>query len=118
LATTPAWSAEGWSREIADGWTANGMLTTFWFPGQPSSPVTEQATLSFQREIGPQSDLFFEYIGDYQTHGVPTQMLNVGGAYRITKTQQIDFHIGAGLNSNSPSYFIGVGYSFRFDGLF
>jgi len=32
--------------------------------------------------------------------------------------QQIDFHIGAGLNRAAPSYIIGVGYSIRFDGLF
>jgi hypothetical protein len=32
-----------------------------------------------------------------------------GGGYRITKTEQIDFHIGFGLNHNAPPYFR-VGY--------
>jgi hypothetical protein len=60
--------------------------------------------------------VFAEYIGDYQTRGLPGQVLNFGGSYRLTQTQQIDFHAGVGLNRNSPDYFVGVGYSLRFDG--
>jgi hypothetical protein len=56
--------------------------------------------------------------GDYHTHGGPSYLINSGGGYRITRTQQIDFHIAMGLNDNAPSYIFGVGYSFRFDGLF
>ena len=37
---------------------------------------------------------------------------------RLTATQQLDFHVAAGLNHNAPSYIVGVGYSFRVDGLF
>jgi hypothetical protein len=36
----------------------------------------------------------------------------------MNRTQQVDFHIAFGLNHNAPSYIVGVGYSFRFDGLF
>ena len=56
-------------------------------------------------------------IGDYLTRGLPAQAMNFGGSYRLTQTQQIDFHAGFGMNRNSPDYFIGVGYSLRFDGL-
>jgi hypothetical protein len=38
--------------------------------------------------------------------------------YRITPTQQIDFHIGIGLNDSAPVYIFGIGYSFRLDSLF
>jgi hypothetical protein len=85
-----------WSQEIADGWSANGMLTTFWFPDQPASPAIEEVTLSFERKMSFRSDAFIEYIGDYRMLGVPTQTLNSGYAYRITKNQQLDIHIGAG----------------------
>jgi hypothetical protein len=64
------------------------------------------------------SDLFIEYFGDYPSHGGPSHLLNSGGANRITPKQQIDFHLGAGLNRAGPSYVIGVGYSIRFDGMF
>jgi hypothetical protein len=38
--------------------------------------------------------------------------------YRITDTQQIDFHIAVGLNRDAPAYIFGIGYSLRLDGLF
>jgi hypothetical protein len=40
------------------------------------------------------------------------------GGYRITPTQQIDLHIGVGLNDNAPAYIFGIGYSFRLGSLF
>jgi hypothetical protein len=45
-------------------------------------------------------------------------LFHSGDGYRITRTQQIDFHIGAGLNDNAPAYIVGIGYSFRLDSLF
>jgi hypothetical protein len=62
--------------------------------------------------------LFIEYVGDYPASGGSSQLFNSGGGYRITNTQQIDFHIGVGLNRNAPAYIFGIGYSFRVDGLF
>jgi hypothetical protein len=49
-------------------------------------------------------------------HGGPGYLFNSGGGYRITPTQQIDFHIGIGLNDNAPAYIFGMGYSIRLDG--
>ena len=46
------------------------------------------------------------------------QIHNSGGGYRITATQQIDLHIGIGLNDRAPAYIVGIGYSFRHGGLF
>jgi hypothetical protein len=38
--------------------------------------------------------------------------------YRLSKTQQVDFRVAISLNRNTPGYIVGVGYSFRIDGLF
>jgi hypothetical protein len=38
--------------------------------------------------------------------------------YRLSKTQQVDFHVAIGLNRNAPDYIVGIGYSFRIDGSF
>jgi hypothetical protein len=57
-------------------------------------------------------------VGDYAEHGLPSHMVNTGGAYRLTRTEQIDCHVAIGLNSTAPDYIVGVGYSFRVDGLF
>jgi hypothetical protein len=86
--------------------------------GQPKSNAISEATFVVEREIGAQADLFIEYVGDYPNHSGPSQVINSGGAYRFTATQQIDFHAGFGLTNRSPTYFFGLGYSVRFDSLF
>lgn len=45
-------------------------------------------------------------------------MINSGARYRIDDNHQIDFHLGLGLDHNAPAYIVGVGYSFRIDGVF
>jgi hypothetical protein len=44
-------------------------------------------------------------------------MLNTGGAYRLTRTEQIDCHVAIGLNSTAPDY-IELAILFRVDGMF
>jgi hypothetical protein len=61
--------------------------------------------------------MFVENVGDYD-HQRPSQLLDTGGAWRFTKTQQLDFHAGVGLNSSSVDHYFGLGYSFRLDDLF
>ena len=56
-------------------------------------------------------------IGDYPHHLQPSQVLDAGGAWRITPKQQLDFHVGVGLNASSVGQFFGLGYSFRLDRL-
>jgi hypothetical protein len=106
-----------WSQAIAEGLTAAGMLSTTWLTGAPQSETAIETTFLFDRQITEHSDAFAEYVGNYQTRGTPGQELNFGGSYRLTKTQQIDFHAGFGLNHGSPDYFVGIGYSIRFDSL-
>ena len=62
--------------------------------------------------------MFIEYVGDYPEHGPRPIFLNSGGAYRLTKTEQLDFHLAVGLDNSAPDYIFGLGYSFRVDGLF
>ncbi len=107
-----------WSVELGDGWGVTGMVTNFFMPENPGSKYSNQSTFVIEKEFGERSFLFVEYVGDFPVNGGTSQLINSGGGYRITDTQQIDFHIGFGLNRNSPAYIFGVGYSFRLDGLF
>ena len=59
-----------------------------------------------------------EYVGDFPDRAGPRHLLNSGAAYRPTPTQQIDFHVGVGLNRNALTWLFGLGYSIRRDGLF
>jgi outer membrane putative beta-barrel porin/alpha-amylase len=74
--------------------------------------------LSLERDLGPTRDLFLEYVGDYPNHARPRQILDGGGSWRVTRLQQLDFHVGFGLNSSSPDRFVGIGHWFRLDGVF
>jgi hypothetical protein len=107
-----------WSVELHDGWAITGMVTNFLAPDDPLNRYSNQTTFVIEREFGERSFLFAEYVGDFPLAGGPAHLFNSGGGYRITDTQQIDFHVGFGLNRHAPSYIFGVGYSFRVDGLF
>jgi hypothetical protein len=107
-----------WSRDLRDGWGVSGMVTTFFFPSDPNNKLITEATFVLEKDVGDRADVFIEYVGDYPDHAGPSHLINSGATYRLTRTQQIDFHLGFGLNHNAPSYIFGIGYSFRLDSLF
>jgi hypothetical protein len=107
-----------WSWELHGGWGVSGMLTEFFRPSDVAIPRITEATFAIERDMTDKMTLFLEYVGDYPEGASPSQLLNSSGLYRLSPTEQVDFHIGLGLNHNAPSYIVGVGYSFRFDGLF
>jgi Putative MetA-pathway of phenol degradation len=107
-----------WSWELHDGWGVSGMLTEFFRPADVVTPGITEATFSIEKKVTERASLFVEYVGDYPENASPSQLFNSGGTYRLTPTQQVDFHVALGLNHNAPSYIVGVGYSFRIDGLF
>lgn len=104
-----------WSHEFGDGWAISGMSTSFFHPVDFSNCQTTEATFAIDRKISEKMSLFAEYVGDHPSRGASIALVNFGGGYLLTRTQQIDFHIAFGLNRNSPDYIIGVGYSFRLD---
>jgi hypothetical protein len=106
-----------WSHSITDVWEVEGMFTLSWFPSQPERNPTFEPTLALEREFGASADMFIEYIGDY-VHHRPNQVIDGGSAWRFTKTQQLDFHTGIGLNSSTVDHYFGIGYSLRLDSLF
>jgi hypothetical protein len=107
-----------WSWKLHDGWSVSGMLTEFFRPSNVVAPHTTEATFAIEKDVTEKMGLFVEYVGDNIGSTGPSQLLNSGGMYRLSPTEQVDFHIAFGLNHNAPSYIVGVGYSFRFDGLF
>jgi Putative MetA-pathway of phenol degradation len=107
-----------WSWELHDGWGLSGMLTEFFRPSEPTTKRITETTFVIEKKVTDRASLFVEYVGDYPENAGPSQLLNSGGVYRLSPTQQVDFHLAFGLNHNAPSYIVGVGYSFRFDGLF
>jgi hypothetical protein len=107
-----------WSSELHDGWGLSGMLTEFFRPSELTTKRITEATFVIEKKVTERASLFVEYVGDYPENAGPSQLLNSGGVYRLSPKQQVDFHVAFGLNHNAPNYIVGVGYSFRFDGLF
>jgi hypothetical protein len=107
-----------WSWELPDGWGLSGMLTEFFRPAELTIKRVTETTFVIEKKITEKAGLFVEYVGDYPINAGPSQLFNSGGVYRLSPTQQVDFHVAFGLNHNAPSYIVGIGYSFRFDGLF
>jgi hypothetical protein len=106
-----------WSWELRDGWGLSGMFTEFFRPADLTSKRMTEATFVVEKRVTDKISLFTEYVGDYPDGDVPTQLINSGALYHLTPTQQVDFHVAAGLNHNSPTYIVGMGYSFRIDGV-
>ncbi len=107
-----------WSWELHDGWGVSGMLTEFFRPDDFTARRITETTFSLEKKLTERFSLFTEYVGDYPQGGSSSQLWNSGSVFRLTRTQQVDFHFAIGLNHNAPSYIVGVGYSFRVDGLF
>jgi hypothetical protein len=94
------------------------MFTEFFRPDDPSARSITETTFVIEKKLTERFSAFSEYVGDYPQGQSPIQMWNSGGLYHLTKTQQFDFHVAIGLNHNAPTYTVGLGYSFRVDGLF
>jgi Putative MetA-pathway of phenol degradation len=107
-----------WSWELNGGWGLSGMFTEFFRPKEPTTRRVTEMTFAVEKKLTETASLFTEYVGDYPENAGPTQLINSGGLYHLSRTQQVDFHVAFGLNHNSPAYVVGVGYSFRFDGSF
>jgi hypothetical protein len=107
-----------WSLELSEDWGVNGMVTEFFRPSDPANRFSSQYTFALERKLGRSIDVFVEYVAYVRSKGPTSQLINSGLAYRITPTQQVDFHVAFGLDPSAPSSIVGVGYSFRFDHLF
>ena len=94
------------------------MITEFFRPVDFTSRRITETTFVIEKKLTDKISLFTEYVGDYPEGRSPSQLFNSGALYHPTPTQQLDFHLAVGLNHDSPSYVVGVGYSFRVDGLF
>ena len=94
-----------WSHEIVGSWGMAGMFTVTWFPSESARNPTFEPTISLEKAFGRSADMFFEYVGDYD-HQRPSQVLDTGGGWRFTKTQQLDFHAGVGSHSKSVDHYL------------
>jgi Putative MetA-pathway of phenol degradation len=96
-----------WAVDLGHGWAITGMETNFFTPLNQNK-FANQSTFVIEKEFDEKWFLFVEYVGDFPESGGVGHLINSGGGYRITETQQIDFHVAFGLNHVAPTYVYGV----------
>lgn len=102
-----------WSRGLSKNWTAAGMFSVSWLTQSSRRNRTGQASMYFDRQLTAPWDAYVEYSGSFPERGGPQNFINSGTAYKLSPNQQLDFHVIFGLSAVTPSYQIGLGYSFR-----
>jgi hypothetical protein len=103
-----------WSRSLTKNWSAAGMFSVA-DPTQPAGRnLTGQSSVYFDRQLTQPLDAWVEYSGSFPERGGPQHILNFGACYKPSLHQQIDFHWSFGLSAAAPDYWIGLGYSVRF----
>lgn len=104
-----------WGKALPNNWTIMGMQSILVVNG--GSDVQWQNFWMLNKTFGTRTSVFIEYAGFY-THGeAPSNIIHFGVVRKLNRHNQIDTHFGFGLNQTAPAAFVGVGYSFRFDGL-
>ena len=102
-----------WSRGLSKNWTLAGMFSVAWPTQSGRRNTTGQASMYFDRQLTAPWDAYVEYSGSFPERGSPQHLINTGMAYKLSKHQQLDFHVIFGLSAATPDYQIGLGYSFR-----
>ena len=85
-------------------YTENGKRNLVWEP-----------TFYIEKQITKPWDVFAEYASDFAQRGGSKEVVHFGTAYKITSTNQVDFHFGYGLSRATPGRFFAAGYSLRID---
>lgn len=71
-------------------------------------------TLTSGYALTKNTGAYLEFYGYMPQNDKPDHRFDGGLTYLINPNHQIDFSAGVGLSKTSPSYFISIGYSFRF----
>jgi hypothetical protein len=106
-----------WSRALSAKWTAAGMFSLYWPTQGGTRNLAGESTFVLDRQVTGPWDVFVEYAGRFPERGGPQHLLHFGTALKLAERHQIDFHGGVGLSSAAVDHFIGIGYSFIFQGI-
>jgi len=87
-----------WSCSLSTHWTAAAMFSLYWATQGGTRNLTGEATILLDRRLTGPWDAFVEYAGDFPELGGPRHLLHFGTALKVTKRQQLDFHVGVGLS--------------------
>lgn len=105
-----------WQHELIESWSLSGTEGVFSITSGGRRGTQIENQIELEKEITPRADIFVEYqsfLGD----GAANNSIQLGGGYKLRPNHRFDFFVVAGLSRAAPSWAVGVGYSFRLDGL-
>jgi Putative MetA-pathway of phenol degradation len=102
-----------WSKDLKKGWSIGGMQSLFSYTENGKRNLVWETTFYLEKQITKAWDVFAEYAGDFAQRGGSKEVVHLGTAYKITPTNQVDFHFGYGLSRATPGRFFAAGYSLR-----
>jgi hypothetical protein len=107
-----------WSYDLGNDWSINGMFGALQQRHEINNNTIYQSTFYLDHGLNDKSDIFIEYVNNYQQNIVASNTIGVGGSYRFMPHQQVDFKLGSGWNNATPNFYFSIGYSLRFDRVF
>ena len=94
------------------------MLTGFFHPSGPISKLVTQSNFVLEKKVATNAALFIEYSGDFPSHGSPSETLNTAVCIASQKRSKSISTLRLASTAMPQTIIMGVGYSFRLDGLF
>jgi hypothetical protein len=101
-----------WSHSLAGNWSVAGQFAAYWPTVAGTRDYTTEATALLDRQLNARCDVFAELAVDSPQRGNSRQQLHAGTTYKLAPSQQIDFHVAAGLSRAAPRNYVGIGYSY------
>jgi hypothetical protein len=86
---------------------------------QPHGNIQWQPFVMLTRTLGKRTSAFAEYDGFFQqnSHNPGQSIAHFGCIHKLDRHKQVGIHFGFGMSKTAPAAFVGLGYSYRFDGL-
>ena len=86
-----------------ESWSIGGMQSLFSYKENGKRNLVWEPTFYLQKQITKPWDVFAEYASDFAQRGGSKEVVHFGTAYKITSTNQVDFHVGYGLSLEGAS---------------
>jgi hypothetical protein len=103
-----------WSRDLSELWSVGGIVGLAWPTIEGDRKRFLFPTVSFGRTLSDRWGTFLEWAAIFPEDSGDVHLLHHGYTYALSDVSQADVHLGFGLSSAAPDFFIGGGYAVRY----
>lgn len=103
-----------WSVDLTDRWSLGGILGNAWVHQQGGRRHHFFPTVALGTSLTDRIGTFVEWAATFEAGGPESHLFHHGYTYALSPSSQLDLHLGVGLSSTAPDFFVGMGYSARY----